>query len=364
LGHWICEPIANLAEDSVPPRALELVAWYATEDPDPDQELWLTQSSGGDVYYSGDILTNGINTARGRAAQAIAKLIYHDGNRIPHLHPALEKMVNDPSISVRSCVAQALVAVLRHDRDLAVSLFQRLCDAEDDLLQTHYVERFLYFALQPHFQALSQILDRMVRSGRPEVATAGARLACLSSLDLEEARPIAELCLSGTEAQRVGAAQVMAANVRTATYRSFCEDALVRQFNDSQEQVRADAADCFRHFKGDELEDYGTLIEQFVGSGAFPDNYHHLLQALERTTAKIPEVTLLACERFVDVAGTEAANISTRHAGEVGTVIQLALRAYQQSSDRAGLPRSLDLIDRLMELGVYGIDRAMENFER
>lgn len=364
FGRWICDPIGNLAEDMLPPEALELVAWYATKDLDPDQELWRTQTTSGDVYYSGDILTNGINTARGTGAGAIAKLISHDANRIDNFRPALEMMVRDSSIAVRSCVAQALLAVLRHDRDLAVRLFQQLCDTEDALLQTHYVERFLYFALQTHFQALSKILDRMVNSEIPEVATVGARQACLASLELEEARPIAELCLSGTDAQRIGAAQVLAANVRTATYRSFCEDSLVREFDDAHEDVRTSSSECFRHFEKDQLGEYGTLIEQFVDSRAFADHYSQLLHALEQTTAKIPEVTLLACERFIEITGSEAADISTRHAGEVNNVIQLTMRAYQQSSDKAGTARSLDLIDRLMELGVYGIDKALENFER
>jgi len=364
LGRWVCDPIANSAEGPVPPEALELVAWYATNDPDPERESWRTQTSSGDVYFSGDILTNGINTARGTAAVAMAKLIDCDGNRIQYFQPALEKMVQDSSIAVRSCVAQALLAALRHDRDPAVRLFQQLCETEEALLQTHFVERFLYFALQTHFQALSPILDRMVYSEIPEIATVGARQACLASLELEEARPIAGLCLSGSEPQRIGAAQVMAANVRTATYRSFCEESLVKQFDDDNEDVRTNSSECFRHFERDQLGEYGRLIEQFVDSRAFADNYHHLLNALEQTTAKITKVTLLACERFIDETGTQAADISTRHAGEVNNVIQLTMRAYQQSSEKADTAKSLDLIDRLMELGVYGIDKALEDFER
>ena len=198
----------------------------------------------------------------------------------------------------------------------------------------------------------------------PDVATVGARQACLASLELEEARPIAELCLSGSEAQRIGAAQVMAANLRTATYRSFCEASLIKEFDDDNEDVRKNASDCFRDFEGDQLGEYGQLIEQFVDSRAFTDNYPQLLYALNRTTASIPEFSLLACERFMDVAGAEAADISTRAAGDANNVISLTMRAYQQSSDAAGTARSLDLIDRLMELGVYGIDKALENFER
>ena len=150
--------------------------------------------------------------------------------------------------------------MLRHDRDLAVDLFGQLCNTEDALLQTVFVERFLFFALQTHFRELSNILERMATSEVPEVASAGARQACLAALDLQEAADIARRCLSGSEAQRIGAAQVMAANVRIATCRSFCEDALVKLFSDSSDRVRAQAARCFLNLEGPQLEEYEQLI--------------------------------------------------------------------------------------------------------
>ncbi len=361
-GRYICEPIASSAQGNVPPEALDLVAWYATDDPDPQQELWRTQvSPGKEHYYRGDILTNGINTTRGRAAQAITRLIENDHNRIAYLQPALEKMVQDPSIAVRSCVPQALLAVLRHDRDLAVELFRQLCDIEDALLQTYFIERFLFFALQTHFQELSQILERMVASQVPDVASAGARQACLTALDLPEAADIAGLCLSGSEAQKIGAAQVMAANVRIATCRAFCEDALIMLFSDTSADVRTKAAECFLRFEGTQLGEYVDLITQFVSSRAFQQNYYPLLEALEQTTAKLPEVTLSACERLVDIAGLATSEINVRGAD---TVIKLTLRTYQQSSGETTRARSLNLIDKFMEHDTYGINKALEDFER
>ena len=362
LGRYICDPIASSAQGNVPPEALGLVAWYATADPDPQQELWRTQvSPGKEYYYGGDILTNGINTTRGRAARAMARLIENDHNRIAYLQPALEKMVQDPSIAVRSCVAQALLAVLGHDRDLAVELFRQLCDIEDALLQTYFIERFLLFALQTHFQELSQILRRMVTSQVSDVASAGARQACLAALDLPEAADIAGRCLSGSEAQKIGAAQVMAANVRTATCRAFCEDALIRLFSDTSADVRTKAAECFLRFEGTQLGEYVDLITQFVSSRAFQQNNYPLLDALEKTTAKLPEVTLSACERLVDIAGLATSEINVRGAD---TVIKLTLRSYQQHSDDTIRARSLNLIDKFMEHGSYGINKALEEFER
>ena len=365
LGREICEPIAYAANGNIPPEALDLVARYATEDPDPDQELWRTQvPPSGDYYYGGDALEHGINTVRGRAAQAVAKLIEGDHRRVVSFRLALEKMVQDPSIAVRSCVAQALIAVLRFDRDLAVELFHQLCNTEDALLRTPFIERFMYFALQTHYKELAPILERMVNSEIPDVSSTGARQACLVALDLPEAAAIVAPCLSGSEPQRIGAAQVMAANIKVATCRSFCEDALVSLFNDPSEEVRAEAANCFRRFEGDDLVGYEHLIAQFVLSDAFPKSLFLLLMALERTTAKLPEVTLSACKRFIDVAGLAAGDISTREAGDADTVIKLTLRTYQQSSDDTIRARSLDLIDKLMEHGAYGINDALEEFER
>ena len=366
LGRDICEPIAGRAKDDVPPEAFDLVAWYATEDSDPQQESWRTQvtpqiTPEAEYYYAGDILTNGINTSRGRAAQAVARLVEGDHQRTAYFQPALEKMVQDPSIAVRSCVAQVLIAVLRFDRDLAVELFRKLCSTEDSLLHTPYIERFMYFALHTHFQELVPILERMVNSGIPHVASAGARQACLAALDLPEASALAGICLSGSESQRVGAAQVMSANIKVATCRPFCEDALVSLFNDPSEKVRAEAANCFRRFEGNDLAAYEHLIGQFVLSDGFPQNRFCLLMALEHTTAKLPQATLSACKRFIDVAGLAAGDISTREAGDAGFVIKLTLRAYQQSSDESIRARSLDLVDKLMELGAYGIHDALES---
>ena len=365
LGRYICDLIASSARDNVPPEALGLVAWYATEDPDPQQEMWRTRvSPGKGYYYGGDILTAAINTNRGRAAQAMAKLIEYDHRRMTYFQPALEKMVQDPSIAVKSCVAQTLLGVLRHDRDLAVELFRQLCNTEDALLQTRFIERFLFYALQTHFPELSQVLQRMVSSQLSDVASAGARQACLTALDQPEAADIAELCLSGSEAQRIGAAQVMAANVKTATYRSFCEDALIKLFNDTRDNVRAEAAKCFSSFEGTQLEEYVHLVTQFVFSNAFQKNYYPLLMALEETTAKLPEVTLKACERFVDIARSAISNTGTEEAWNADTVTKLTLRTYQQSSDNTIRARSLNLIDKFMEYGTYEMNEALEDFER
>jgi hypothetical protein len=120
-GRWICRPIANLTEHPLPQAALDIIASYATEDPDPEQELWRARATGR------DIVTAAINSVRGSAAEAMAKLIVADSNRVMYLLPSIERMVRDRSIAVRCCVADILTAVLKHDRESAVEidLFRR-----------------------------------------------------------------------------------------------------------------------------------------------------------------------------------------------------------------------------------------------
>ena len=365
LGKEICDLIADAGHLDITPSLMDLVAWYATQHHDPDQELWRIPVPGTkDFHFRGRVLDHAINTVRGRAARTIAQLLREDPSKLTYFRPILEKMVCDPSIAVRSCVAEVLLVSLTSDRALTVNLFRKLCDTDDDLLQTHFVERFLYFALLDHYQVLSELLERMVRSDKPEVSTVGGRLACLTSLDLPVSTPLAEICVSGTDSQRLGAAEVMAANVRMATYRSFCEESLTSLFNDVSTEVRSAASRCFQRFQGSELGDYGSLIREFISSPAFRDDSFHLLRALDLTTADMPELVLSACENFIDVAGLAASDMRNSQAGRVRNVIQLTLRAYSQCSDDGTRSRCLDLVDRLMVQHALGIEEALDSYER
>lgn len=362
-GRWICHAIARLVKQPLPQEALDIIAWYGTEDPDPDQELWRTAAAGGTPYYGGDILEVAI-TVRGSAAEAMADVIFGDSNRVTYLLPTIERMVRDPSIAVRSCVAAVLTAVLNYDREPAIRLFEQLCDTEDALLKTHYVERFLFYALQTHFEKLRPIVDRMVRSSDPEVETVGARQVCLASLFVAEAHSLAEFCISGTEAQQMGAAEVFAVNLRTAEFRSVCEEGLIRLFNSPHEKVCAEAGTCFPGLENEDLSAYEGLIKAFVQSPAFVNNYFHLIDVLEKATVKLPEITLFACERFLDLVGQDAADIRTQHAGHADMVSRLIIRVYSQARDEVLQIQCLNVIDRMTQTRAYGFEKVLALYDR
>lgn len=363
-GQWICQPIGKLSESSLPNEALDLVAWYGTRDPDPAHEQWQINANEDSRFYGGDPLTNGINTARGTAAGVIAQLLFHDGNRISYFSETLRQMVRDPSIAVRSCVAQTLLGVLRHDRDLAVNLFLELCDANDVLLGTPHVEMFLRYGVQTHRKLLLPIIERMLNSSLPDVAKAGSREACMAALTLEDVQSLARSCLYGSDSLRLGAAEVFAANLNTAPYRAFCEESLFVLFQDANTEVQEKSARCFYSIGHASLGEFTELVRRFIESPAFVSNHGNLIRVLDKTATELPEITLRACQRFLEVVGSSAADIRTASAADAEVISRLVVRLYSQSLDETLRTKCLDLLDSMIVTGVYGLEKAIELFER
>jgi hypothetical protein len=365
LGRWIPPVIAKISESFLPDDALEIVAWYATEDSDPQSDSWLNSgTSGSTALFGGSIDMAAINCVRGTAAQALSRILFPDIDRLNKLLPAIERLVNDKSIAVRASAAWTLIGVLRHDRDLAVRLFVTLCSVDDAILRASGVERFMKYGLRTHYNLLEPILNRMLRAGDEETNLAGARLSAIIALFEDEARPLALTCVAGSEPLRRGAAQVFAANLSQARFRRFCEENLVTLFNDESEKVRSEAARCFLKFEEGQIGDYSELVNGFISSKAYEKEHRNLFHALEKTTAELPETTCLAAERFFDVAATETADISTHASADSYTANKLIIRTYSQSKSLAIQSRCLDLIDRVSRLHALGLSEAIADYER
>ena len=367
LGRWVTRPLVHFSGRQLPDEALEMVAWYATEHPDPNAETVSsdrTYYQGGQELQQYDPIMVGINSVRGSAAGSIASLLAQDGHYLSFFKPPLRLLVNDPSDAVRACVAEALLNVLRHDRDLAVELFAVLCDADERLLATHHFEYFLKYAIPTHFTQLEPILVRMMKSEDEGVATAGALWACYASLTVEEALPLATQCPSGSKPQRLGAAEVYAANLKLSAHRSVSEEMLVKLFSDPETEVRDEAARCFYGFEGRELREYESLIAEYIQSPAFEAEHNPLFDALEKTTANMPDVALMACERVFELATAKTGDISTAVAGTSNTIAKLIVRVYSRTTDPSLRSRCLDIIDKMSLFGAYGLDVITEEFDR
>ena len=367
LGRWVTRPLVHFSACQLPDEALEMVAWYATEHPDPNPETVSSDTTyyqGGQELQRYDPIMVGINSVRGSAAGSIARLLAPDDRYLAFFEPHLKLMVKDPSDATLACVAEALLGVLRHSRDLAVELFVELCDADERLLATHHFEYFLKYAIPTHFTQLEPILVRMMESEDEAVATAGALWACYASLTVEEALPLATQCPSGSKPQRLGAAEVYAANLKLSAHRSVSEEMLVTLFPDPEKEVRHQAARCFYGFEGRELWEYESLVAEYIQSPAFEPEYNPLFDALEKTTANMPYVILMACERVFELAADKTGDISTAVVGTSGDMAKLIVRVYSRTTDPSLRSRCLDIIDKMSVFRAHGLEAITEEFDR
>jgi hypothetical protein len=81
--------------------------------------------------------------------------------------------------------------------------------------------------------------------------------------------------------------------------------------------------------------------------------------ALDDMTATLPDVAIEVCERTIEVAGTDIADMRTSAAAAGPQVTSIVLRLYRQA-EPALRSRCLDLIDRLTEVAVYGVSQALD----
>ncbi|WP_419940255.1 hypothetical protein [Candidatus Palauibacter sp.] len=214
------------------------------------------------------------------------------------------------------------------------------------------------------FEEVRGLIEKMIRSGSADAQKAGAQLAGLAVLYGHDADDLVAGSMEGSVDHRQGIAEVASQNVAASTYRAWCERYLTVLFDDEDEAVRQRAATCFRQFEDRGLEGYEELIGAFVESRAFPQSAHEVLYALKRARSRLPGVTCLVCERFLDHFGESAGDISTRASGRAMDVAELVFRTYQQHQGDEWGDKALDLIDRLCLAQAFGVREGFDEFDR
>ena len=351
--------VAGLSDEAV-----ETLSWLATEHPHPDSE---DAPDGAIRRRANDIdgiYTFGINTTRGRAAEAVARLIVRDADNLKRFETAIHAMLREQNLGVVACVGGVIAAVGAHDAERGIRLMSGVECVDAVVLATPHFLTFLASQLSDRFEEVRGLVKRMIRSDCADAQEAGARLAGLAVLYDHDADDLVAESMQGSVDHRRGIAQVASRNVTASICRDWCERHLTVLFDDEDEPVRRRAATCFREFEDRGLDGYEELIESFVESRAFLQGTHDILGALERARARLPGATCLVCERFLDHFGESVGDISTRAAGEARDVAKLVFRTYQQHQGDEWGDKALDLIDRLCLTQAYGTHERFEEFER
>jgi hypothetical protein len=362
-GKEISWAIRKIAERKAPTSGLRIAAHYALNDPDPEKETWrdrvgTSQTWGGDPHFQG------MNSTRGAAAEAIASFLFADPKKYADAESTIVALIHDRSIAVRSCVVLILLAMLNFDRHTAVSLFLDLVKDADDVLGTLYVDQFLHYATYDHYATLRPLMLRMLKFENEQSREFAARQITVASFHEPLAKEDLAQVFAGDAICRRAAAGVFSKNLGQARVAQTCREHLPKFFDDSDKEVRAAAADCFREITTEKLKDEEDLMNRFIESPACPENNHDLVSALENSVGTLPNVICRLPERLI-------ADHKSHHAGahiEARTwtyhLPALITRLYDQTPDPATKARCLDIIDGMLELGFSEIESELQKVER
>jgi len=340
---------------------LSFLGSLATQDPDPDRDIWRVAAPGGQPYLGGDVDSAGLNCTRGEAVMSIGRIVLAKPERLGALVPALRRAAQDPIRAVRVATIEALRYVRLVDAGLALELFSvALDDVEEDVLTSRYLETFVHECLRDRFANVQPTLARMVTAEQPAASEAGSRQFAVASFFHSRLDAEVDRYLQGSVSQRKGAVKVFADNLAGEFRRDRCIQACIQAFDDDDRTVRQAAAQGFYALRDVELTPFARLFDSFAMSKAMADDPGPALHTLSESRRLLPDTALRLCERFVELFGSAAGDISTSAAGDALDVGKIVMRVYVHSPRAELRSRCLNLLDQMVEMGAYGIESQLE----
>lgn len=149
-----------------------------------------------------------------------------------------------------------------------------------------------------------------------------------------------------------GAATVLAEDL------ADCVDSLVELFDDVEPDVRAAASRGMRNLDGVAPHAIDPLSRSSSAAKRLTSAWRTFSTRSKQLGTAVPPTALFACEQATEVGAGELGDIRTARAAIGRHLIAVVLRLYRQGNPQTWA-RCLDVIDRLIELNVYGVDDAL-----
>ena len=308
-----------------------------------------------------DLEFEGINTTRGSLAYSLANLLSYDkdGTRTAKVTPHLVKWAGDSVLGVRTCVAHIIGACLRHEPVIACEAFDRLIDTDDILLAAESVERLILYIGNSVPEKMDPIIDRMLKSEEPKVREAGGNIVVFAACHWNRPQLMEHVLVDDVNIRK-GAAESCVKMISASQDSKLVLGALHKLMNDEDDEVRKKVGEIAKVFNGHELCLPADFLKELIKSPTYIYVIPQLLIHLEKVTDKVDDLIDLALHRFIEINGDDIANMQTRSY----RILDLVIRGLAQAKDKKRISALLDILDRLVEMNVYGINEKIEKIER
>ncbi|MGW1463668.1 NACHT domain-containing protein [Streptomyces sp. NPDC002308] len=364
-ARWVGHSLRHYYK-STPLDLVERIVGYAArpESHGSDPIAWSSDEGkniGRDVYWAG------INSLRGAAAETLGDFLVYDtdGSRTALVLPILNRLAGDASISVRSCVAHLIHASMRHAQPQALDAFAKLIETDDDnLFATHTVCRLMIYIGSEDADVISPVITRMLQSQAAEVRRIAGQLAALAAVQWNMPGLLDVILSTGDVEQREGAARLCARRLSDANDSIVVRRAFEVLMNDPDESVQKAVGEAAAALRGQRLRPLREPLIRLIASASFSASLPQLFITLEHAPDRVDDLILACSQRFIQVKGSDSADMRTGAAGDARYVGELLIRAYAQATVRTKRAKVLDLIDQLLEIGAFGVADLVEMSER
>lgn len=362
-GRWICYALSEIAgRDDLPIDVFEIISYYAIHDSDPEVDQWRDNEDGKTPMYGGDPMFEGINTTRGAASCAIAKMLFEDPGRYRHFKEAIESLAIDTSTAVRCASTELVVALLNVDRDIAARIFLSLQNGHCEVLATRSTWTFLRYAIYSHYGHLRHLLLQMLQTGDSAVRKNASYAIAMQSLSSEEARR--DLCAvldSGDDAKEA-AATIFAHNLTGESSKEFCREQLITLLKDDVAEVREAAGRCFEKISDEQFTNEHELIIAACDKITHHGAHLSLIGKFDSCKLALPEEILTVAESMVTAETSQEEAQQDRF--WLSQLVDPIFNFYAQVEDQALKARTLDIIDSMIACGIHGVGSHLSELDR
>ncbi|HKI04277.1 MAG TPA: toll/interleukin-1 receptor domain-containing protein [Thermoanaerobaculia bacterium] len=368
VASHVCRILQRYSEYPWSERALELLVWIARHHSDPEKDAYPGGSPGEDSEHFDKLENNALNVTRGAAGFAIHNLLFAQPALFARLQPALESLIQNEHPAVRVAALAACLPVINIHRDWAVELFLQGCEGPDAILATRGATEFLRYTYRAKLVRLRPLIERMVASSLPRVATAGAFQVAACFLVEGQLEEGFERCLIGSPHHRKGVAQVAASLLGESEFADKAKATLLRLAEDEDEKVAETVAYSFGQLDLRHITSDREAWSKFARSKAFQKDPSPLLHALDKQAGQLvpfADCLLAVGTTFAEELAEDSQNMATGISGDARQLLPLLLRLYEQAQarDKVLYLRCLDLWDRLLERRVgaaMGLTRELD----
>lgn len=212
-------------------------------------------------------------------------------------------------------------------------------------------------------ERIDPVIERMLSSDDSEVRKEGGSMAAFAALQWN--RPhLMERALTGDVGIRTGAAFVCSSRIDRSANSELNFAALRRLMYDEADDVREVVGGLATHLRGADLKPLAPLLADLIASPSFTYATPQLLITLEEAQGQVDELTDKVAHRFLDEFGTDVGDTRTAASADAHYISELVIRGLAQTDDKIRASALLDIIDRLLEFGVYGLESTLEEAER